>query len=105
LDLELLLGAFTHPPKLPHQRLELWLEDEMIARWDVGQRRLFRAVIPVQAMRGRRVLVLEFRTPDATAPRDVLPSSADPRTLGISVYSLRLIRPSLLRRAKRAALG
>jgi hypothetical protein len=104
LELELLLGAFTHAPKLPHQRLELWLQDEKIAAWTVASRKVFRAVIPVHAMRGRHVLVIEFRTPDATAPRDVLPSSTDPRTLAISLYTLRLIRPSLLRRAKRAVL-
>jgi hypothetical protein len=102
LELELLLAAFIQPPKLPTQRLELWLQDEKVARWNVAQRSVFRVGIPVHAMRGRRVLVLEFRTPDATAPRDVLPSSADPRTLGISLYSLRLIRPSLLRRTIRA---
>jgi hypothetical protein len=105
LELELLLAAFTHRPSLSHQRLELWLRDERIAAWTVAERRVFRALIPLHAMRDRRVVVVEFRTPDATAPRDVLPGSADSRTLGISLYRLRLIRPSLLSRARRAVFG
>jgi hypothetical protein len=101
LELELTLGAFTYPPRLPNQRVELWLQDERIAQWDVSKPRVFRAVIPAHAMRDGRVLLVEFRTPNATAPRDVLPGSADPRKLGICLYTLRVLRPSLLRRATR----
>ena len=101
LEFEITMGAFTSAPTLGSQRVEVSADSGKIAAWTVAKPALFRALIPAEAAKSG-LLLLEFRTPDAVAPRDVLPNNDDPRRLGISVANLCLAPASALRRSLRA---
>ena len=94
LELQVTAAAFTHPPQLESQRVQVDIGSRTVAEWHVGPRRLFRTKIPPEAIDGSGVLIIRFRTPDATSPETLRHDSKDPRPLGLCMYRLRVVEAS-----------
>lgn len=70
---------------LPFQPVEVFVNDQKVADWQVGNTAEHTATIPADLSKAGDVLNVEFRTPKATSPK-ALGQSEDPRILGIAVH-------------------
>ncbi len=86
--LEMDLGAYLYPGKLPEQRLIVSMNDREIAHLSIRKRAfdVYRFVVPDGVMREANVLCLQH--PDAASPA-VLEGKPDNRLLGMIVRSIR----------------
>ncbi len=100
LELEVFAGAFVHAPARPVQHVEIYAQSQKIADWRIEGPAWFRAKIPAAATRSGDYLLLEFRTPDAISPSQLLGNDPDERVLGMSVHHLRLVRLPWWRRLR-----
>jgi hypothetical protein len=91
LRLRLLVAAFTHPPELPFQPVEVYANGEKIADWQIGVTAENIAQIPSEVSGKATTLTIQFRTPKATAPA-VYSANADPRVLGICCHEMELTK-------------
>lgn len=85
--LKVQMAGLTKAPELPAQPVELYINDQKIAEWSVGQTAEFTAVLPTTLTKDGGVLTLDFRIPKATSPK-ALGISPDPRVLGVSCIDL-----------------
>jgi len=93
LTLRMDLVGFVHPPTLEVQNVEVFVENQKIARWEVGGTgAAFTAVIPAELTKGSRTLNIELRLPNATSPKS-LGLSDDARILAVACASLELKLP------------
>lgn len=91
LLLTMKLAGFINPPELLNQRVEVHLNQQKIAEWEVGETAEFEAEVPA-ALTEAGPLTLELRMPQATSPK-AIGKSQDRRVLGACVYNLTFIRP------------
>ena len=89
LSIKLTMAALTKAPELPLQPVELYVNDQKIADWQVGTTAEFVAAIPSSITKLGGNLSVEIKTPKATSPKS-LGLSADPRVLGICCLDLEL---------------
>ncbi len=87
LRLKITLSGFVHPPDLPSQPVELWVNDKKVAGWDVAVKAEFSALIPPRAAAAGDILKMELKTPKATSPK-TLGMSDDSRVLGVCCFDL-----------------
>jgi len=87
VSLKMRIAALIKPPELPFQPVELWVNDQKLAEWHVGNTAEFVAVIPHDLSKAGRVLEITIKTPKATSPQ-ALGLGADPRVLGICCLDL-----------------
>jgi hypothetical protein len=87
--LKILMSALIKSPELPFQPVEVYVNDQKVAEWHVGEAAEFVAAIPHDITKLGGVLTINFKTPKATSPK-ALGLSADPRVLGICCLDLEL---------------
>jgi len=86
-SVQIILSPYLAPPTVKSQKLEIFANDIVCHECVMGAAGLIQFDIPVQAVNASRRIVLSFRTPDATAPKDIGPSK-DVRRLGFSIWKL-----------------
>lgn len=86
LRMRMRLAGFIAPPKLLAQRVEVYVNDEQMADWDVTTMSDFFAIIPADVA-NHQLFMVELRLPNASSPK-VLNVGDDPRTLGVSCFNL-----------------
>jgi hypothetical protein len=91
LRLRLLVSAFTHPPELPFQPVEVYANGQKITDWQVGNPAENLAEIPSEVSGKATTLTIQFRTPKASAPAEYS-AKADQRVLGICCHELELTK-------------
>lgn len=87
--LKMTLAALIKEPELPFQPVEVAVNDEKIADWEVGKTDVFTAAIPHNITKVGGVLTITFRTPKSTSPK-ALGLNEDPRILGICCLNFEL---------------
>lgn len=91
VSLKLTMAALIKPPELPLQPVEIYVNDQKIAEWQVGTTAEFVAAIPSSFTKVGGDLNVEIKTPKATSPKS-LGLSADPRVLGICCFQIELAK-------------
>jgi hypothetical protein len=91
VTLRMRLAALIKPPELPAQPVEVLINDQKIAEWQVGDTSEFVARVPLDLTKKGGVLNVTIKTPKATSPK-ALGLSADPRVLGICCLELELAK-------------
>jgi hypothetical protein len=81
LLLSMTLQGHVSPPRLPQQTVELYVNREKLATWQVGQLGGYTAIIPGR-LAERGLLVIDLHVPQAVSPAE-LGTSADQRRLGV----------------------
>ncbi|HVF71488.1 MAG TPA: hypothetical protein VM940_07745 [Chthoniobacterales bacterium] len=89
--LKMSVAALINPPALPFQPVEVYVNDQKIADWQVGNTAEFTAPLPAAVTKLGGVLNFTFKTPKATSPK-ALGQSADERVLGICCLDLELAK-------------
>jgi hypothetical protein len=91
LKLELRLAALTKGPRLPVQPVEVRVNGQKVADWQVGEDlQMFSATVPPElANKDGGLMKIEFIAPKAASP-NVLGINADLRSLGIQLHELNL---------------
>jgi hypothetical protein len=87
--LKIRMAALIKPPELPFQPVEVYMNDQKIAEWQVSDTAEFVAAIPHDITKFGGALTINFKTPKATSPK-ALGLSADPRVLGICCFDFEL---------------
>ena len=87
VSLKMRIAALIKPPDLPFQPVEIWVNDQKIAEWQVGNTAEFTAAIPHDLTKRGGPLNILVKTPKATSPK-ALGVNADPRVLGICCFDL-----------------
>jgi hypothetical protein len=82
VSLKMKMAALIKPPDLPFQPIEIQVNDQKIAEWQVGDTAEFVASLPHDLTKAGGVLTIVIKTPKATSPK-ALGLGADPRILGI----------------------
>ena len=91
LALRITAGAFIHPPDLPAQLVEVYMQDRKVAELSVAHLADYDVAIPADAVRDAGgVIALELRLPHAVSPSS-LGVGADSRALGIYVARIRVL--------------
>jgi hypothetical protein len=80
-------AALTKPPELPDQPVEVYVNDQKIAEWRVGETAVFAAALPNEITKAGGTITILFKTPKATSP-EALGLNADARILGICLVDL-----------------
>ena len=93
LRLTMLVSAYTHPPELPAQPVEVYVNGRKIADWEVANPAVNKADIPEELAAKGPTMTIQFRTPKATAPAE-FSAKGDPRVLGICCHEMELTRVS-----------
>lgn len=91
LVLKMKLAGLIQPPELPAQPAEIYINQQKIGEWQVGETAELQTDVPV-ALTKAGSLTLELRTPKATSPK-ALGKSEDGRVLGLCVFNLTFARP------------
>jgi hypothetical protein len=89
LTVKMTLRGLIQPPTLPSQPVEVYVNDQKVADWQVSDTAAFTGEIPAELTKGAGTLNLEFRIPKATSPK-ALGMNTDTRILGICGYSIEL---------------
>ena len=80
------------PPRLPAQRVDLYINSERLARWEVADENVFTVTVPEKFVTGPdALLVVDFYMPKATAP-ETLGAGSDRRRLGVRLAELNISR-------------
>jgi hypothetical protein len=90
VTLKMKLGGLTKDPELPYQPVEVYVNDQKVADWQVvAGPAEFSASIPQEITRRGGLLRITLKIPKATSPK-ALGMSADPRILGVVCFDLEL---------------
>lgn len=89
LTVRMKLRGLIKPPDLPFQPVAVFVNDQKVADWEVGESASFTVQVPAEVTKTEETLNLEFRIPKATSPK-ALGINADDRILGICAYSIEL---------------
>ena len=92
VTLKMTMAGMIKPPELVAQSVGVYVNEDKIADWQVGDPALFTASIPGEVTRKGGTLHLLLEIPKATAPKQ-LGVSEDPRVLGVRVFDLELAAP------------
>lgn len=87
VTLKMRIAALVKPPELSSQPVEVFINDQKIAEWQVGDTSEFVARVPPDFTKKGGVLNIDIKTPKATSPK-ALGLSDDPRVLGICCLDL-----------------
>ena len=93
LRLRMKLAGFTNPPALPYQPVQVYVNDERVADWQVSDPADFIAIIP-QPLAARERLIIELRMPLANSPK-ALGIGEDVRMLGVSCFEAVITRTTV----------
>ena len=88
LRLTMRLSGMTAPPGLPAQPVDVYVQGEKVATWQVAEENDYVAVIPEPLTR-RGFMNIDLHIPKAVAPAETMPG-ADPRRLGIACVEFKI---------------
>jgi hypothetical protein len=104
IQLRFKMAGMTAPPRVQFQRVDVHVNSEKLASWQVSHEDVFTVVVPAKFVRppkrapgapkpfvlepGTRLLI-EFSIPDAISPLDA-GQSGDPRRLGLRLAELHI---------------
>jgi hypothetical protein len=88
LVLRMKLVGLIHPPEVTYQPVEVYVNGEKVADWQVAAPANFTATIPQKIAAGKR-LEIELRTPRSTTPK-ALKMNDDERVLGVGCYEIEI---------------
>ncbi len=89
VSLKMRIAALIKPPDLPFQPVEVFINDQKIAEWQVGDTSEFTAAIPHDLTKHGGALKILIKTPKATSPK-ALGINPDPRVLGVCCFDLEM---------------
>lgn len=89
--LKMTIAALVKPPELSFQPVEVYVNDQKIADWQVSDTAEFAAPIPLEITTSGGVLTITIKIPKATSPK-ALGLNADARVLGICCHFLELAK-------------
>jgi len=89
VTLRMKLSGLVKEPELPFQPVEVVVNEQKVADWQVGDTADFVAPIPHDIAKKGGELAITLRVPKATSPK-ALGLNADPRILGICCHALEL---------------
>jgi hypothetical protein len=89
VTLKMRLSGLMKEPALPFQPVEVEVNGQKMADWQVGDVSEFVAAIPHDITKKGGELTITLKTPKATSPK-ALGLNADPRVLGVCCLSLEL---------------
>lgn len=89
VTLRMKLTGLIKSPELAAQPVEVQVNGQKIADWEVGEMALFNASIPSDLTKVGGTLTFTFKIPRATSPK-ALGTGEDPRVLGICVSDFEL---------------
>lgn len=93
LTVKMTLRGLVRPPVLPSQPVEVYVNNQRIADWQVADTAPFTAEIPAELTKSAgKMLNLELRIPKAASPQS-LGMNNDGRILGVCCYSIELTSP------------
>lgn len=88
--LKMKLAGLTKDPELPYQPVEVYVNDQRVADWQlVADPAEFSASIPQEITRRGGLLRITLKIPKAISPK-ALGTSNDPRILGVACFDLQL---------------
>jgi hypothetical protein len=90
LTLRMKLVGLIHPPEVTYQPVEVYVNGEKIAEWQVAAPANFTATIP-QKIAAVKTLEIELRTPKSTTPK-ALKMNDDVRVLGVCCYEIQITK-------------
>lgn len=100
VQLHFRMCGMNMPKRLPYQRVDLYLNAEKIVRWQVSNETVFTVAVPEKlASQPDPLLIIDFYTPNATAPVSI-GAGGDPRRLG-----LRLSEMTVTKTPREAGVG
>lgn len=91
VTLRMRLSGLKKEPELPFQPVEVSVNDQKIADWEVGDINDFVAAIPHDITSKGGELTITLKVPKATSPK-ALGLTSDPRVLGICCHELELMK-------------
>lgn len=89
ITLKMRANGLIHPPALPHQPVEVLVNNQKIADWTVGGVAEHSSAIPPQMVNAGGLLTITFKMPKAVAPKAVAGVN-DQRVLGLCVHDFEL---------------
>jgi hypothetical protein len=90
LTLRMRLVGLIHPPEVAYQPVEVYVNGQKVADWQVATPANFTATIP-QKIAFAKQLEIELRTPKSTTPL-ALKMNDDARVLGVGCYELAITK-------------
>ena len=84
------LVGLIHAPELSYQPVEVYINGQKIADWQVSEPESFLAAIPKE-IAGAKKLDIELRTPKSTTPK-ALKMNEDARVLGVACYEFEITK-------------
>jgi hypothetical protein len=90
LVLRMKLVGLIHAPELSYQPVEVYINGQKIADWQVSEPETFLAAIPKE-IAGAKKLEIELRTPKSTTPK-ALKMNEDARVLGVACYEFEITK-------------
>lgn len=90
LTLRMKLVGLVHAPEVANQPVEVYVNGEKVADWQVATPANFSAKIP-QKIAATKQLEIELRTPKATTPK-ALNMNDDIRVLGVGCYEIQITK-------------
>ena len=91
VTLRMRLSGLKKEPELPFQPVEVSINDQKIADWEVGDINDFVVAIPHDMTSKGGELTITLKIPKATSPK-ALGVTSDPRVLGICCHELELTK-------------
>ncbi len=91
LVLKMKLAGLINPPELLSQRVEIYVNQQKLVEWEVGETAELQADVPAELTKAG-ALTVELKMPQAASPKAV-GKSEDNRVLGVCVYNLVLAKP------------
>ncbi len=89
VTLKMTLAGLIKAPELPYQPVEVMVNNQKVADWQVANTAVFTAILPRELTKPGGELTILLKTPKATSPK-TLEQSADARVLGVSCFDLEL---------------
>ncbi len=88
LTLSVRAAGMNHPPQVPFQPVDVMINGEKIAHWEVAEEATFIATVPAKFMVAPdSILSVEFQLPGAVSPA-TFGQNGDGRRLGLRVREL-----------------
>lgn len=83
------LAGMIKAPDLPAQQVQVFVNNNKVGEWRVGNTAPFTATIPRDLAKAGGIMAIAFKMPQATSPK-ALGVSNDERILGVRIYDLQL---------------
>ncbi len=92
VQLQIKMAGMNVPKRVPSQRVDLYINTEKVARWQVAIEDVFTATVPARFVaQPDSLLIIDFYIPKAVSPAS-LGVGGDQRRLGVRLSELRFVR-------------